>query len=340
MRALWSGDVAFGLVSVPVKLYSATRDHDVSLHQVHDADGGRIRYERRCEVCEKTIDYEDIDKAYADGEDTIVLRDEEIEALPADREHEIEVVQFVPDDQIDPLSLEKSYFLEPASRSPKAYVLLRRTLESTSRTAVVQFALRSKTRLGVLRVRGNTIVLQAMRWADEVREADFEATKKPPRISAKELEMAEALVEQYSEDFEPEKYVDEYQEQLRTLIEEKIEKGEALDTEATFGSPDEDEEDGGNVVDLMEALKRSVDSRRGNGSGNTKSAGTSSARKAGGSTSSTKKSGGKASATKKSDAKKSDAKKSAASKKKTSGKSGTRGDSAGKKPQKRERKAS
>ena len=154
MRAIWKGAIAFGLVNVPVKVYSATEDHDISLHQVHNADGGRIRYQRRCEVCSKIIDYEDIDKAYEDDGRTVVLTRDELKSIPAENSHEIEVVQFVPVDQLDPMMFEKSYYLEPDSKSPKAYVLLRRALEDTDRVAIVQFALRDKTRLGALRIRG------------------------------------------------------------------------------------------------------------------------------------------------------------------------------------------
>lgn len=265
MRAIWSGEVSFGLVSVPVKLYSATQSHDVSLHQVHDADGGRIRYQRRCEVCEKKIDYKNIDRAYDDGESTVVITKEEMEELPADESKEIAVEQFVPEDQIDSLILDKAYFLEPAGKSAKSYVLLRRTLEDAERVAVVTFTLRSRTRLAALRVRGDVIILQTMRWADEMRDADFDIPQS--KVTTKELEMAASLVESYSEDFEPERFTDEYQEQLQELIDEKLEHGEDIDTEATFGETDEEDEGEGNVVDLMEALKKSVDERRKKSSG-------------------------------------------------------------------------
>lgn len=265
MRAIWSGEVSFGLVSVPVKLYSATQSHDVSLHQVHDADGGRIRYQRRCEVCEKKIDYKNIDRAYDDGESTVVITKEEMEELPADESKEIAVEQFVPEDQIDSLILDKAYFLEPAGKSAKSYVLLRRTLEDAERVAIVTFTLRSRTRLAALRVRDDVIILQTMRWADEMRDADFDIPKS--KVTTKELEMASSLVESYSEDFDPGRFTDEYQEQLQELIEEKLEHGEDIDTEATFGEADEEDEGEGNVVDLMEALKKSVDERRKKSSG-------------------------------------------------------------------------
>ena len=118
MRAIWKGAITFGLVNVPVKLYTATEDHDVSLHQVHDADGGRIRYERRCEVCGKVVEYAHIDKAYAEGKTTVVLTEEDLKSLPEERSHEIEVVEFVPSEQIDEIMFDRSYFLEPERPRP------------------------------------------------------------------------------------------------------------------------------------------------------------------------------------------------------------------------------
>src|SRR5215207_10135189 len=166
MRAVWKGSLSFGLVNVPVKLYSATEDHDVSLHQVHDEDGGRIRYQRKCEICGKVVDYEHIAKAYVDGEETVILTDDDIAALPVERSKDIDVVEFVPSDQIDPIMFEKAYYLAPDSKSNKAYVLLRRTLEDSDRTAIVQFALRQKTRLAALRVRDGVLTMQTLLWDD------------------------------------------------------------------------------------------------------------------------------------------------------------------------------
>jgi DNA end-binding protein Ku len=261
MRSIWKGAITFGLVNVPVKVYSATEDHDIGLHQVHDKDGGRIRYQRRCEVCGKIVDYDHIDKAYDDGDKTVILTDEDLSTLPEERSREIDVVEFVPSDQLDPIMFDRSYFLEPDSKSSKAYVLLRRTLEETERTAIVHFALRQKTRLGALRVRGDVLMLQSLLWDDEVREASFPALDESVRISAKELEMSEQLVDSFASDFAPEKFSDDYQEQLRQLIEAKLKQGDALDTEATFGEESE-EKQGGEVLDLMEALRRSVEKNR------------------------------------------------------------------------------
>lgn len=259
MRAIWKGAITFGLVNVPVKVYSATEDHDISLHQVHDADGGRIRYQRKCEKCGKVVPYEHIDKAFDDGENTVVLTGDDLKALPEERSREIDVVEFVPSEQIDPIMLDRSYFLEPDSKSAKSYVLLRRTLEETDRTAIVQFSLRQKTRLGALRARGEVLMLQSLLWSDEVREADFPALDSSVKVSEKELEMSQALVDSFASDFTPDEFTDDYQVQLKQLIEAKLAKGDALDTEATFGGG---EESGGEVLDLMEALRRSVESNR------------------------------------------------------------------------------
>lgn len=260
MRAIWSGAITFGLVNVPVKLYSATEDHDVDLHQVHDADGGRIRYQRRCEVCGEVVPYEQIDRSYADDSDTIVLTKEELASIPQERDREISVVEFVPSEQIDPMLFERSYYLEPTGKSAKAYVLLRRTLEKTDRTAVVQFALRQKTRLAALRVRGEVLLLQTLLWPDEVRRAEFASLEQRVRISAKEMQLSSALVKSYSNDFEPEQFRDEYQGQLRQLIEAKRREGDTLDTEETFGGSEEGP--GAEVIDLLEALKQSVQRSR------------------------------------------------------------------------------
>ncbi len=274
--------MTFGLVNVPVKLYSATEDHDVQLHQVHDADGGRIRYKRVCEIDGEVVPYEHIDRAYDDGERTVVLTKKDLADLPAERDREISVVEFVPTEQIDPIMLDRTYYLEPDSKSTKAYVLLRRTLEETERTAVVKFALRQRTRLAALRVRDEVLVLQTLLWADEVREAAFPSLDEPAKVSDKELAMSAQLVSSFEADFTPEDYEDEYQVQLRKLVEAKLEAGETVDTAATFGeAPEGEEGEGAEVVDLMEALKRSVaESKSKSSSGSSSKSGSRSTSKA------------------------------------------------------------
>jgi len=260
MRSIWKGSLSFGLVNVPVKLYAATEDHDVPLHQVHDKDGGRIRYQRRCEIDGEIVDFEHIAKAYVDGDETVILTPEDLASLPAERSKDIDVVEFVPSDQVDPIMFEKSYFLAPDSKSTKAYVLLRQTLQATDRTAIVQFALRQKTRLAALRVHDDVLMLQTLLWDDEVREARFPELDEAPKITDAELKMSKQLVESFASDFTPDKFTDDYQAQLRTLVEAKLEQGDALDTEATFGRAEG--QGGGEVLDLMEALRRSVEKQR------------------------------------------------------------------------------
>ncbi|WP_413317887.1 Ku protein [Agrococcus sp. 1P02AA] len=310
MRAIWKGSITFGLVNVPVKLYAATEEHDLELHQVHDADGGRIRYQRRCEVCGKKIDYAHIDKAYEDGEQTVVLTDEDMEVLPAEQSREIEVIEFVPSEQIDPILFERSYYLEPDSKSPKAYVLLRRVLEETERTAVVKLSLRQRTRLASMRVREGVLTVQTMRWADEVRPAEFESLDADVRIGKREMELARSIVSDLEADFEPEQYVDEYQEQLRTLVDAKLDQGEALDTAATFGESEEGE--GAEVIDLLEALQRSVEKKRGADASSTSRSSTSRSSTSTSSTSSSKEPAATKAPAKKAPAKKAPAKKAAA----------------------------
>lgn len=261
MRAMWKGSIAFGLVNVPVKLYSATETHDVRLHQVHDEDGGRIRYQRKCEVCGEVVAYEHIDKAYEEDGKTVVLRDDDLKSLPVERSREIEVVQFVPSKQVDPIRLEKSYYLEPTGTALKAYTLLRRVLDETARTAIVRISIRQRQRLAVLRVHDDVLMVQTMLWDDEIRAAEFASLDEKPRIQAKELDLAKAIVRELSGDFAPDEYQDDYQVQLRQLVEAKLEQGDAIDTAATFGEEAEEAE----VLDLMEALQRSVERRKAGG---------------------------------------------------------------------------
>lgn len=261
MRSIWRGAITFGLVNVPVKLYSATEDHDVALHQVHNADGGRIRYQRRCEICGRVVEYQDIDKAYDAGDRTVVLTAEDLKSLPSEKSREIDVVEFVPADQVDAIRLDRSYYLEPDATSPRSYVLMRKVLEDTDRVAIVQFTLRQKTRLGVLRVHGKVLLLQSLLWDDEVRQATFPSLDADVRIQKREVDMATSLVRSFESDFSPADFTDEYQVQLQKLVDAKLEQGESVDTEATFGVQD-DEEGDGQVIDLMEALKRSVEANR------------------------------------------------------------------------------
>lgn len=258
MRSIWKGSIAFGLVNVPVKVYTATEDHDIRFHQVHAKDGGRIKYDRVCQVCGKSVQYADIDKAYVapDGEQ-VVLTDADFATLPAAEKHEIPVLEFVPSDQIDPVLFDKSYYLEPDSTTPKAYQLLAATLERIDKTALVHFTLRQKTRLAALRVRDGILVLQTLLWPDEVRAVDFPALDEAPAPRPQELKMAETLVESMSGDFDPGEYTDEYQIELQKLLDDAIASGSGkVDTSAATESAEQPDAE---VVDLVAALQRSLE---------------------------------------------------------------------------------
>ncbi|MEU4340858.1 Ku protein [Nocardia sp. NPDC023852] len=257
MRSIWKGSIAFGLVNVPVKVYTATEDHDIRFHQVHAKDGGRIKYDRVCTVCGQPIQYADIDKAYEspDG-DKVILTDEDFAKLPAAEKHEIPVLQFVPSDQIEPILFDKSYYLEPDSSTPKAYVLLARTLEQVDRTALVHFTLRQKTRLGALRVREGILVLQTLLWPDEVRAVDFESLDGVAEPRPQEIKMAETLVEAMSDDFDPDQFTDEYQIELKRLLDEAIASGTGKVPEQPEAVPSAMDAE---VVDLVAALQRSLE---------------------------------------------------------------------------------
>ena len=263
MRSIWKGSIAFGLVNVPVKVYTATEDHDIRFHQVHAKDGGRIKYDRVCSVCGKSVQYADIDKAYEspDG-DRVIVTDTDFAKLPAAEKHEIPVLQFVPSEQLDPILLDKSYYLEPDSATPKAYVLLAKTLESIERTALVHFTLRQKTRLAALRVRDGVLVLQTLLWPDEVRAAEFSSLDGVAEPRPQELKMAETLVDSMSGDFDASEYTDDYQIELRKMLDETIANGGKMVIPAAEA---EEAEEDAEVVDLVAALQRSVDAAKAKG---------------------------------------------------------------------------
>lgn len=259
MRAMWSGAVSFGLVSVPVKLYSATSNHDVRFHQVHATDGGRIKYKRVCTVDGEEVDYADIVKGYEteDGE-LITLTDEDLDSLPAAAGHEIDVIEFVPIDQIDPMLFEKSYYLEPEAKAAKPYALLREALVQTERMAVVRFALRQRESIAVLRVRGKAIVLQTMLWPDEVREPDFDILDADVELRPQEQTMAASLVESLGADFDPSQFQDDYRDAVESMIERKRTTGETR--QAPVAAKGDDASD--SMTDLLSALQASVDAAR------------------------------------------------------------------------------
>jgi DNA end-binding protein Ku len=264
MRAMWSGAVSFGLVSVPIKLYSATTNHDVRFHQVHGADGGRIKYKRTCSIDGEEVDYADIVKGYEteDGE-LITLDDEDLDSLPVATGHEIDVIEFVPADQIDPLLFDKSYYLEPEAKAAKPYALLREALVQTDRMAVVKVALRQRETLALLRVRDKAIVLQTMLWPDEVREPDFDILEADVDLRPQELTMAASLVESLGADFDPSDFHDEYRDAVVELIERKRTTGETRPAPVA----EKREEGPDSMTDLLSALQASVEAARASAGG-------------------------------------------------------------------------
>jgi len=259
MRAMWSGAVSFGLVSVPVKLYSATTNHDVRFHQVHATDGGRIKYKRVCTVDGEEVEYADIVKGYeTDDGELITLTDEDLDSLPMAAGHEIDVIEFVPSDQIDPMLFEKSYYLEPEAKAAKPYALLREALVQTDRMAVVRFALRQRESIAVLRVRDKVIVLQTMLWPDEIREPDFDILDADVELRPQEQTMAASLVESLGADFDPSQFHDDYRDAVEEMIERKRTTGETRPTPVPAAASDE----GDSMTDLLSALQASVDAAR------------------------------------------------------------------------------
>ncbi|MCH8611657.1 Ku protein [Arsenicicoccus dermatophilus] len=251
MRAIWKGAVSFGLVTVPVRLYTATENHDLKFHQVRRPDGSRVRYKKVAEADGEEVPSCEIVKGYdtADGR-TVIITDEELAALDSRSAKEISVEKFVPADQIDPLLLDRSYYLEPDKTAVKPYTLLREALATTDRMAVVTVSVRARLSMAVLRVREDVIVMQTMLWPDEVREPAFDEIPEPTQ---REVAMTDLLIESMVDDFEPNGYEDDYHAAVQALVERKLAGGEVQAAPAAKDGND------GEVVDLLAALQRSVD---------------------------------------------------------------------------------
>jgi DNA end-binding protein Ku len=259
MRSIWRGAVSFGLVSIGVKLYSATEDKDVRFHQVHVTDGGRIKYKRVCSIDGEEVEYSDIAKGYElpDG-DVVVLTDEDFEDMPLSTRREIEVLQFVDQDEIDPIMFEKTYYLEPDGPAARPYVLLRDALENAGQVAITKIAIRQRESLAALRIMDGVLVLHTMRWPDEIRRPDFAFLDEDISVRPQELKMAEALIASMTGEFDPSEFTDDYREAMTALLEAKQSGGEVQQVP-------EAADEGTAVVDLMSALRRSVERARGGG---------------------------------------------------------------------------
>ncbi|GHE35568.1 non-homologous end joining protein Ku [Streptosporangium violaceochromogenes] len=259
MRSIWNGTVAFGLVTIPVRLYAATRRRDVTFHLVHREDAGRIRLRRVCEHCEEEVPYADVARGYElPAGETVVLDGDDFEGLPLSTAHRIEVLQFSPAEQIDPILSGRSYYLEPEPVGAGPYALLRDALERSGRVAIAKVALRLRESLAAVRVREGVLVLETMLWPDEVRPADFGFLREGTEVRPGELRMAESLIESMTADFDPSRYRDAYREALHEVIEAKVSGREVV----SVGAPSEP----GPEADLMAALRASVEAaKRGRG---------------------------------------------------------------------------
>jgi DNA end-binding protein Ku len=229
MRSMWKGAVSFGLVMIPVKLYTATETKDIAFRQVHREDGGRIRFRRFCTLDDTEVPYEDIAKGYElPGGEIVILTEEDLAELPLPTTKNIEVVQFCPAEQLDPILFNRSYYLEPEAAGARAYTLLREALEQSGKIAIAQVALRQRESLAILRARDGVLVLETLLWPDEVRTPDFSFLADNIDVRPQELRMASSLIESMTIDFDPDEYHDSYREALQEVVAAKVEGREVV----------------------------------------------------------------------------------------------------------------
>jgi DNA end-binding protein Ku len=253
MKALWKGSVTFGLVNIPVRLYSAVSEKSLKFHMLHAEDGGRIKYQRVCAICGKEVSWNDIVKGYEYSKDHYVhFTDEELQGIDLNSIKAIDVVNFVPLEDIDPVYFNKTYYIVPEPSGLKAYRLLQQALDAEEQVGIAKIALRDKEHLATVRLKDDVFVLETMHWPDEIRQPEFEELDKKVTVRDPEVKMARQLIQQLSADFDPEEFTDEYRTRLEQLVEQKVE-GQEITVAA------EQEEEPTKVVDLMEALKASVE---------------------------------------------------------------------------------
>ncbi len=255
-RAIWSGSISFGLLNVPVKLYSAVARRGISLRELRESDGARIRHRRVAEGTDEEVPYEKIVKAFEITPDRYVpLTKDEMSALAPEKTRAIDVQDFVDLEEIDPIYFDSPYYLGPADGAEKAYSLLAKALQDSGKVAVARFVFRNKEHLAALRANGGVLTLTTMRFADEVvppDELDDVLPTKQPKVAKREVEMAEQLIESLTRDFDPSLYRDEYREELLALIERKAEGKDIVAGEAA------EEPKATKAPDLMAALEESI----------------------------------------------------------------------------------
>ena len=253
-RSIWRGSITFGLITIPVKVYTAVgreAKDKIDLHLLHEKDGERIHYSRSCEKGHKDLDWDEIVKGYEYSKGKWVeITDEDLETLELPSLKTIDVESFVPYEQIDPMYFDKTYYVIPDEQSVKAYRLMSEALADEDLVGIAKVAMREREHLCALRISDDVMVMETMHWPEEVRDAKFDELRKRPKVQDKERKMARQLIKQLSDDFDPSRFKDEYHKAMKRLIERKIE-GEDIVVPET---PEEPE----SVIDLMEALKASV----------------------------------------------------------------------------------
>ena len=263
MRSIWAGAISFGLVVIPVKLYAATEQRDITFRQVHRKDGARIQFRRVCTLDGEEVPYSDIAKGYElPTGDMVVLTDEDLADLPLVTAHRIEVLHFAPAAQVEAIYSNKSYYTEPEQAGVRAYALFRDALEASGKVAVAKVALRQREALAALRVREGVITLETLLWPDEVRKPDFAFLDEDIEVRSQELKMAASLIDTMTEDFEPDQYKDAYREALEAVVQAKIE-GNDIVRPAGLDLPEAKKQ----PADLTEILRASVAAAKGGGRG-------------------------------------------------------------------------
>ena len=259
MRSIWTGAISFGLVVIPVKLYAATEQRDITFRQVHRKDGARIQFRRVCTLDGEEVPYSDIAKGYElPTGDMVVLTDEDLADLPLVTAHRIEVLHFAPAAQVEAIYSNKSYYTEPDQAGVRAYALFRDALEASGKVAVAKVALRQREALAALRVREGVITLETLLWPDEVRQPEFAFLDEDIEVRSQELKMAASLIDTMTEDFDPSLYKDAYREALEALVQAKIEGNEVVRPVGQAATADT----GGGPADLAETLRASVEAAK------------------------------------------------------------------------------
>jgi DNA end-binding protein Ku len=264
-RALWSGSISFGLVNAPVRMYPAVHEHDLELHLVHVKDGSPIGYRKYCKKEDKAVPDDEIAKAYKPNGKLVLLEDDDFVAAQGATYKTIEILDFVPYEQIDPIYFERTYYLGPEQGAEKVYALLVAAMERSELAGIVRYVFHDRERLGCLRVRDGVLLVERMYFADEVRPHDEIRPKRRSKADAQELELALSLIERITSDFDPSRYEDRYRERLLKVIRQKR-KGKTIEAPAA--------EERAEPPDLLAALRESVEraqggngAGRGNGSG-------------------------------------------------------------------------